>query len=157
MFGSFLIERCFHAWKPSNWILACTDSGCYVKFRSYLNCRFPDDRPQVVWFGWDEIASVKRDTIVKRFTDLSGDRLQTKETCLLLQLNVATGLDPLHGALDGERRRLTGGRVFHDYPVSVNNSGALVVLVPGTSPSSAAGLRAISRRLNTPSPVTRHS
>jgi len=57
----FLVAR----FRPSNWLVRATESGVYVKFRSYLNYQFDPDNVTVVFVPYREIATgrVVRETI----------------------------------------------------------------------------------------------
>lgn len=59
----FLLAR----FRPSNWLVRATNSGIYVKFRSYLNYHFSADDLTVAFVPYREItaARVARETIEK--------------------------------------------------------------------------------------------
>lgn len=63
----FLVAR----FRPSNWLVRTTESGVYVKFRSYLNFHFSADDLTVVFVPYREItaARVVRETVAR--ADLS--------------------------------------------------------------------------------------
>ncbi len=46
--------------KPTNWLLRCGDNGVFIKYRSFLNWRFPADDVQVVGFDYSELAEVRK-------------------------------------------------------------------------------------------------
>jgi hypothetical protein len=60
----FLVAR----FRPSNWLVRATESGVYVKFRSYLNYHFSADDLTVVFVPYREIiaARVVRETVERR-------------------------------------------------------------------------------------------
>ena len=70
----FLVAR----FQPSNWLVRATESGVYVKFRSYLNYHFSADDVAVVFIPYREItaARVVRETIehLQRSTKIDGSR-----------------------------------------------------------------------------------
>jgi fatty acid desaturase len=45
--------------RPTNWLVRMTDDGLFIKFRSYLNCRFSDQDPTVVLIADTQIRSAK--------------------------------------------------------------------------------------------------
>ena len=57
----FLVAR----FRPSNWLVRATESGVYVKFRSYLNYHFSSDDLTVAFIPYREItaARVVRETV----------------------------------------------------------------------------------------------
>ncbi len=57
----FLVAR----FRPSNWLVRATESGVYVKFRSYLNYHFSADDVSVVFVPYREIAAARvvRETV----------------------------------------------------------------------------------------------
>lgn len=59
----FLVAR----FRPSNWLVRATESGIYVKFRSYLNYHFSADDLTVAFIPYREItaARVARETVEK--------------------------------------------------------------------------------------------
>ena len=59
----FLVAR----FRPSNWLVRATESGVYVKFRSYLNYHFSADDLTVAFVPYREItaARVARETVEK--------------------------------------------------------------------------------------------
>ena len=59
----FLLAR----FRPSNWVVRATESGVYVKFRSYLNYHFSADDLTVAFIPYREItaARVVRETVEK--------------------------------------------------------------------------------------------
>ena len=70
----FLVAR----FRPSNWLVSTTESGVYVKFRSYLNYHFSADDVSVVFIPYREIATARvvRETIERPdvTTRLDGSR-----------------------------------------------------------------------------------
>lgn len=45
--------------RPTNWLVRASDDGLYVKFRSYLNYRFPTDQLTVVFIPYHAITSAR--------------------------------------------------------------------------------------------------
>src|SRR6185503_4693825 len=45
--------------RPTNWLVRATDDGLYIKFRSYLNYRFPTDQLTVVFIPYHAIKSAR--------------------------------------------------------------------------------------------------
>ena len=70
----FLVAR----FRPSNWLVRATESGVYVKFRSYLNYHFSADDLTVVFVPYREItaARVVRETVehLELSTRIDGSR-----------------------------------------------------------------------------------
>jgi len=53
-FGNFRARM-----KPTNWLMRCNSSGVLIKYRSYLNWRFPAEDVQVVEINYSEMADIR--------------------------------------------------------------------------------------------------
>jgi hypothetical protein len=94
--------------RPTNWLVRMTDAGLFIKFRSYLNYRFSDQDPTVVFIPYSEIRSAKlvkeRQTIPDR--DEGNRRATTTKTRRFIELELSGNSEQLAGALAGESKRV---------------------------------------------------
>ena len=94
--------------RSTNWLVRMTDDGLFVKFRSYLNYRFSDQDPTVVFIPYSEISSAKlvkeRQAIPDR--DGGNPRATTIRTRRFIELQLAGNSEPLADALAGESKRV---------------------------------------------------
>lgn len=94
--------------RSTNWLVRMTDDGLFVKFRSYLNYRFSDQDPTVVFIPYSEISSAKlvkeRQAIPDR--DGGNPRATTIRTRRFIELDLAGNSEPLADALAGESKRV---------------------------------------------------
>jgi hypothetical protein len=118
--------------RRTNWLLICGEGRLLIKFRSYLNTRFPEDDPQVVSIGAGEITAVGRSTLTMRTPDSEG---WSEQTSAYLDLSVNCDLSALKEALKHEHRLgRSESTVWQDYPVSV--AGDDVIRIEWKSPSA---------------------
>ena len=120
---SFLASR-----RPESWRLRWDAEGIYLRYRSYLNNRFPADTPAAVYLPRREVAwlKVRRETL-----DTPDERghwgLKRKHRWLEVGLR---GLDPaaIEAALSDESKlRGPSGWRANDFPVTVTPQGTLRV------------------------------
>jgi hypothetical protein len=94
--------------RPTHWLVRMTDDGLFIKFRSYLNYRFSDQDPTVVFIPYSEISSAKlvkeRQAIPDR--DGGNPRATTIRTRRFIELELAGNSEPLADALAGESKRV---------------------------------------------------
>jgi hypothetical protein len=94
--------------RSTNWLVRMTDDGLFIKFRSYLNYRFSDQDPTVVFIPYSEISSAKlvkeRQAISHR--DGGNPRATTIRTRRFIELELAGNSEPLADALAGESKRV---------------------------------------------------
>ena len=93
--------------RPTNWLVRMTDDGLFIKFRSYLNYRFSDQDPTVVFIPYSELSSAKlgkeRQAIPVRD---GGNPRATSRTRRFIELQLAGNSEPLADALAGESKRV---------------------------------------------------
>ena len=85
-----------------------TDDGLFIKFRSYLNYRFSDQDPTVVFIPYSEIGSAKlvkeRQAIPDR--EEGNRRATTTRTRRFIELELAGNSEQLANALASESKRV---------------------------------------------------
>lgn len=120
---SFLVSR-----RPESWRLRWDAEGAYLRYRSYLNNRFPADTPAAVYLPRREIAwlKVRRETLD---TPDEHGRWGLKRSHRWLEVGLR-GLDPapIEAALSDEAK-LRGPRGWraNDFPATVTREGTLRV------------------------------
>jgi hypothetical protein len=94
--------------RPTNWLVRMTDDGLFIKFRSYLNYRFSDHDPTVVFVPYSEISSAKLVKERQAIPDRDGGnrRATTIRTRRFIELELAGNSEPLADALTGESKRV---------------------------------------------------
>jgi len=118
--------------RPTNWLVRATDDGLYIKFRSYLNYRFPTDQLTVVFIPYHAIKSAR---VVRERRELpdydasprGGSVTVQRATTVVLHL---TGdATPVTKAIDDEVRRITGrdrpSTRYRHAPVRMSSANAL--------------------------------
>jgi len=94
--------------RSTNWLVRMTDDGLFIKFRSYLNNRFSDQDPTVVFIPYSEISSAKlvkeRQAIPDR--DGGNPRATTIRTRRFIELELAGNSEQLANALASESKRV---------------------------------------------------
>jgi len=136
--------------KPTNWLLRCSSSGVIIKYRSYLNWRFPTDDVQAVGLDYSEIAWA-RTVKEKRFTP-SMDSKGGTEVHFLTYLDLGLknpDTSALEANLQRERSLSPDGMVTtRDYPVSVSTGGIIELRwTGGISPSDAEAIKYLSQHV----------
>lgn len=161
MFGlcgwySFTVFRA--SLKPTNWLLRCNSGGVIIKYRSFLNWRFPLDDEQVVGFDYSEIAwagTVKEKRITPSMSDRGGAQSQSLtflDFCL-----VKSDTSALEANLQRERSLAPDGIVTtRDYPVNVSSGGVIELRWSGgISPSVAKAIQYLSQHVRIATAETR--
>ncbi len=96
--------------RPSNWLVRLTDHGLFIKFRSYLNCHFPDQDLSVVFISHSEIRSARFILQKQEVPDREdGGRSTTAKTQKWVELELASETNKLADALTGERAHAFAG------------------------------------------------
>jgi hypothetical protein len=142
LFGSFVLlfllllqRQLIGRFKPGNWLVRRTDSGLYIKFRSYLNYHFPDDDPCVLYVRFDEIARAnllrERLDTPQRNTTAATTSYQT-----IVELHLHTDWHAAWQAIadeegrQGPKQKLligTGSTTVNDHPVRTVADGTLQI------------------------------
>ena len=110
--------------RPSNWVLRLEDNGLLIKFRSYLNDRFPEYDLTVLFLPFSEIRSAK---FVREEQELQDHREPAGTTTKLrkyVELEVSSDCRQLSEELAKERERVFKGKStsstrYEDFPVCV--------------------------------------
>ncbi|MSP41006.1 MAG: hypothetical protein EXR70_21155 [Deltaproteobacteria bacterium] len=131
-FGAAAILSClliFHQlilarFRPSNWLVRLEDDGLFVKFRSYLNDRFPEYDPTVVFLPYAEIRSAKFVREKREVEDLSEHTAKTTKIRKFVELEVSSDCRQLSEELVKEHERVAKGKAisiarYGDFPVRV--------------------------------------
>jgi hypothetical protein len=94
--------------RPTNWLVRMTDDGLFIKFRSYLNYRFSDQDPTVVFICYSEISSAKLVKERQAIPDRDGGnrRATTIRTRRFIDLELAGNSEQLANALASESKRV---------------------------------------------------
>ena len=94
--------------RSCNWLIRMTDHGLFVKFRSYLNHRFSDQDPTVVFLPYSEIRSVKLVKERQELPDRDDDNRSTTiiRTRRIIDFELAGDSTELTQALAKERERV---------------------------------------------------
>jgi hypothetical protein len=120
----------------SNWLVRMTDHGLFVKLRSYLNHRFPEQDPTVVFLSYSEIRSVRLVKERHELPDRDGNQSTTTiKTRRLIELELARDSTQLAEALEIERKRVFnkpvrggGGKSrYHHLPVTLASATLLTI------------------------------
>jgi hypothetical protein len=125
----FLCLLIFHQlilarFRPSNWLLCLNDDGMFIKFRSYLNDRFPEYDLTVVFLPFAEIRSAKFVREKRELEDLSEPNGTTIKIRKYVELEVSSDCRQLTEELAKERERVFKGKAissarYGDFPVRV--------------------------------------
>src|SRR5580765_4505756 len=93
--------------RSTNWLVRMTDDGLFIKFRSYLNYRFSDQDPTVVFIPYSELSSAKLVKERQAIPDRDGGNPRaTIRTRRFIELQLADNSEPLADALAGESKRV---------------------------------------------------
>jgi len=123
----FLCLLIFHQlilarFRPSNWLLRLNDDRMLIKFRSYLNDRFPQYDLTVVFLPLSEIRSAKLVREKRELKDNRGHAGTTTKRRKYVELEVSGDCRQLAEALAKERERVFKGKDiasarYEDFPV----------------------------------------
>lgn len=135
--------------KPSNWLLRCNSTGVIIKYRSFLNWRFPAEDIQAVGFDYSEIAWARA---VKEQRASPGVGGETKSQVLtFLDLCLANAdTSALEAHLQAEQKAEPPGRfktINRSYPVEVLPGGIVRLRWNGLSPSPRKAIQFLSRHV----------
>ena len=90
--------------RPSNWLVKTRTNSVLIKFRSYLNDRFPEADPVVVEIPWSEIQWIRKTTQTLTSPDSHARSTTSFHTYLDLKLD-APEIEELKQALHTETNR----------------------------------------------------
>jgi hypothetical protein len=113
----FLCLLIFHQlilarFRPSNWLLRLNDDGMFLKFRSYLNDRFPQYDLTVVYLPFSEIRSAKLVREKQELQDYRGHAGTTTKLRKYVELEVSGDCRQLSEELAKERERVVKGKAI---------------------------------------------
>jgi len=136
--------------KPTNWLLRCSSTGVLIKYRTYLNWRFPTDDVQVVALDYSEIAWAR--TVKEKRITPSMDSHASSQVQFLTYLDFGlTNPDTsaLEANLQRERSLSPDGMVTtRDYPVSVSPGGIIELRWSGgISPSVTKAIQYLGQHV----------
>jgi hypothetical protein len=137
--------------KPTNWLLRCNETGVIIKYRSYLNWRFPAVSPQAVGFDYSEIASARTIRERRPSPDLDGNGAPQRNLFTYLDLRLINpDVSSLEAPLRAEYYLQTAHvMVFRDYPVRLLPDGILELRwSSGIRPAAGKAVGHLRRRLN---------
>jgi hypothetical protein len=144
--------------KPTNWLLRCNDSGVIIKYRSYLNWRFPEGDLQAVGLDYAEIAWV-REVKERRLAPGMDQGNRSSQMEFLTFVDIAlTNPDTaaLEENLQAERScRPKGLMTVMDYPVQVAPGGIIELHWNGISPAAGQAIADLGRRVTVADAVKR--
>ena len=94
--------------RPTNWLVRMTDNGLFIKFRSYLNFRFPDQDLTVIFVPYSDIRSAKQVKERQQLPSQNGRAwgAPTVRTRRFIDLELAGNSEPLAAALAHETKRV---------------------------------------------------
>jgi hypothetical protein len=98
--------------RQTNWLVRMTDNGLFVKFRSYLNYRFPDEDLIAVFIPYSEIRSAKLTKERQELPDhhQANRKASTVRKRRFIELELAGNSDSLADALGAESKRVFAKR-----------------------------------------------
>jgi hypothetical protein len=149
VFGGLFVLLSFGQFRaslqPANWLLRCHGSGVIIKYRSYLNWRFPAEDVQAVGFDYAEIAWARTVQEQRASPNTRGKKLSQSFTYLDLGLaNADTSALETH--LRAEQKIPSNKHwLAIDYPVEVLPGGILQLHWNGISPPAAKAIHSLSR------------
>ena len=126
LIGRYALRTFFASRRPEGWRLRWATDGLYLRYRSYLNDRFPADTRTVLYLTGREVGWLKARKDTLETPDERGNwSLSRKHHWLEIGLRNVDPT-PLREALSAEAklRNSSGGRV-NDYPLSVTRDGTL--------------------------------
>ena len=135
LFAFFAYAGFRAALAPANWLLRCNASGIWLKYRSYLNWRLPQEDTQVVAFDYSEVAWM-RSVKERRTVPLLGGRNRSQIQVLhFLEFGL---VDPDTSALDARLQaelqvKPENIMITLTYPVEVVSPGIVRVQWNGMS------------------------
>lgn len=139
LIGRFALRTFFASRRPESWRLRWSPEGLYLRYRSYLNDRFPADTPTVLYLDGREVGWLKARKETLETPDGKGSwSLSRKHHWLEIgvrNVDLATIREAL--AREAKLRNSRGGRV-NDFPLSVTREGTLRLQL--NAPDTAAHL-----------------
>lgn len=135
--------------RPDAWLMAIGPARVLIRFRSFLNDRFPPGDPQIVELPLAAVAAVRRTR--RHVTRPSGRSTQHRHYAYLDFRLHPTDLEPLRQALAREGTLKRRGARFEHQPVIVTAEGAIRVEMAyngaSTRPRAADVLRLLGQRV----------
>ena len=157
LFGWIALSQFRACLKPTNWLLRCNSSGVIIKYRSFLNWRFPAEDVQAVGFDYSEIAWVRKVREQRTSPSMSGDRATQRQTLTFLDFGLANpDTSALEAHLQLEQKARSQGRriktVVLDYPVEALPGGIVQLRWRGSggfgiSPSAGKAIEYLGRHV----------
>lgn len=126
LMARYAFKTFFASQRPENWRLRWSSDGLYLRYRSYLNGRFPADTSSVLYLARCEVSWLEaHEDILETPDEVGSWSLTRKHRWLEIALR-NVDLTPIREALteEAKRRDPRGGRV-NDYPLSVTRDGTL--------------------------------
>jgi hypothetical protein len=127
--------------RPSNWLVRMSDSGLFIKFRSYLNYHLPAEDLTVVFVSYQEIRSAR---LIRERVEVPDAQGHTSTQFLrYIELELGGDTGPLADALQaetGERAPTekhwygSSSTLYEDHPVRMASPSFLQLrwqVVPG--------------------------
>jgi hypothetical protein len=120
--------------RPTNWLVRAANDGLYIKFRSYLNHRFPADQLTVVFIPYHAIRSAR---VVRERRDLPDYDASPRGASVTVQrattvvLQLTGDVASVSKAIDDEIRRVMGrdgpSTRYRHAPVRMSSANTLEV------------------------------
>jgi hypothetical protein len=133
----FLCLLIFHQlilarFRPSNWVLRLNDDRMLIKFRSYLNDRFPQSDLTVVLLPLSELRSAKLVREKQELKNYRGHVGTITKRRKYVELEVSGDCRQLTEELAKERERVIKGKAiasarYEDFPVRVTAPGRIQI------------------------------
>jgi len=134
VFFCFLIfhQLILARFRPSNWLLRLNDDRMLIKFRSYLNDRFPQSDLTVVLLPFSELRSAKLVRERQELKDYRAHAGTTTKRRKYVELSVSGDCRQLAEELAKERERVVKGKAiasarYEDFPVRVTESNQIQI------------------------------
>jgi hypothetical protein len=118
--------------RPTNWLVRASDDGLYIKFRSYLNSRFPTDQLTVVFIPYAAIRSAR---LVRERREVPDHESSRRADSVTIQRGTTVVLEfsgdvtPVTQAIEEETRRVLGrkgpGTRYRHTPVRMSSGNTL--------------------------------
>jgi hypothetical protein len=144
-YGSLRASR-----KPTNWLLRCQGGGLLIHYRSFRNWRFPADTPQVVGWGYPEIAWVRvaKERRIVPSMSAQGNSSETRFVTYVELGLVNPDTTELEKYLSADRNLSTGvGTVVEEYPMQVLPGGIVQMSWGGMHPSAHQAVECLGRHV----------
>ena len=121
LIGFFFIISFFRSLGPNNWLMRLSDGRLYIKFRSFLNSRLPEDDLTVIQLQADDIVSVEEHE-ERRQEGRGKNEISVRYQFLDIMLREPLPMQ-LVELLNAERQKMApdvlGRSVWRHYPVAL--------------------------------------